>query len=203
MILGQLKIGERQANFGGMLTIASASPPPTTNADQNDQLKLFIFSGWVPSSLIQCRPSMSICTGTAFGMWSNQLHFILSENMLFDLQIKWCTNQAAALKGQSFRVSVLKWDHWPIMRKKSTTPKFCRYFSSPPLHSECRGKKGDQPLWKTNIQLTTSVIYNRNQKRQKHGTNLKISRRSSIWNQRSLRYRFMLFVMPLLCITYT
>ena len=45
MILGQLKIGERQATFGGVHTIASASPPPTTDADQNDQLKLFIFSG--------------------------------------------------------------------------------------------------------------------------------------------------------------
>ena len=115
-----------------------------------------------PSSLIQCRSSISICTGTAFGMWSNQLHFILSENMLFDLQIKWCTNQAAALKGQSFRVSVLKWDHWPV-RRKSTTPKFCRCYYLP-HPSKCRGKKGDQPLQKTNIQLTTSVIYHRNQK---------------------------------------
>ena len=63
MILGQLKIGENQANFGGVLTIASASPPPTTNADQNDQLKLFTFSGWVPS---QAAPPLWISVAHQF-----------------------------------------------------------------------------------------------------------------------------------------
>ena len=150
MILGQLKIGERQATFGGVLTIASASPPPTTNADQNDQLKLFIFSGWVPS-----RPAPSLWFSVA-----HQCKFAMGLLLECDQTncISFCQkicclifkSNGAPIKQLPWKDKVSEFQFWngttalANEKEKHDTkilPMFL--FTS---SQRMKGKKGDQPL---------------------------------------------------------
>ena len=172
MILGQLKIGERQATFGGVLTITCASPHPPRMPTKTTSLNFSYFQGECPPSPSLLSDSVSpinisICTGTAFGLWSNQLHFILSENMLFDLQIKWCTNQAAALKGQSFRVSVLKWDHctgqWEGKARHQNSADVSLYL----FPANAGEKKATSPFFKRQISNSPPVLFTTGTKKAK------------------------------------
>ena len=56
--------------------------------------------------------------------------------------------------------------HWP-MRRKSTTPKFCRCFSLP-LPSEWRGKKATSPFFKRQISNSPPVLFTTGTKKGKN-----------------------------------
>ena len=172
MILGQLKIGERQATFGCVLTITCASAPPTTNADQNDQLKLFIFSGWVPSQPV---PSLwfSVAHQYIYLHWDCFWNVIKPTAFHFVRKYAvWSSNQMVHQSSSclertkfpsfSFEMGPL---HWP-MRRKSTTPKFCRCFSLP-LPSECREKKATSPFFKRQISNSPPVLFTTGTKKAK------------------------------------
>ena len=177
MILGQ------EENVKRLLEACLPSPlhhpHPPRMPTKTTSLNFSYFQGECPPSPSLLSDSVSpinisICTGTAFGMWSNQLHFILSENMLFDLQIKWCTNQAAALKGQSFRVSVLKWDHctgqWEGKARHQNSADVSLY----PFQANAGEKRRPAPSLKDKYPTHHQCYLPQEPKRQKHGTNLKI-----------------------------
>ena len=150
MILGQLKIGERQATFGGVLTITCASPHPPRMPTKTTSLNFSYFQG-------ECPPSPSLLSDSVspinvYLQWDCFWNVIKPTAFHFVRKYAvWSSNQMVHQSSSclertkfpsfSFEMGPL---HWP-MRRKSTTPKFCRCFSLP-LPSECRGKKGDQPL---------------------------------------------------------